>query len=134
MSGAILRKSVKDVACEYWGWVAGRVVIFCNFYVNKVTEFGSGVIAKMLISVVGAEEVSNSNKITNGMSKTPSKSIYIYHHIVSSINDSDMIIQNFLAHRQTIGISLRIVRLLSQLNIHRSTKNGLPRYMGNFFW
>ena len=36
MSGYILRKLVKDVACEEWGWVAERVVRFYNLDVTEV--------------------------------------------------------------------------------------------------
>ena len=75
MIGSILRKLMKDVACEEWGWVDGRVVYFCNLNLTKVAEFGSGVSARTLGSVAGAEESSNSNIMINEMSKDPSKSI-----------------------------------------------------------
>ena len=80
MSGAILRKAVKDVPCEKWGWVSGRVISLCNINVTKVAEFGSGVRMRMLGLVAGSEEVSNSNMMTDDMSKAPSKIIYIEHH------------------------------------------------------
>ena len=96
MSGAIMRKAVKDVSCEEWGWVAGRVVSFYNLEFIEVAEFGSGISARTLGSVAGDEEVSDSNMMTDYMSKEPSKSIYIYHHLVTSVSYSEMINQNFL--------------------------------------
>ena len=96
MSGDILEKVVKDVACEQWGWVAGRVVGFFNLDVTEVAEFGSGVRTRALSSVVGVEEGSNSNMTNNEISKAPSKSIYIYHNIATFVNNSEMITQNLL--------------------------------------
>ena len=96
MSGAILRKEAKDVACEEWGWVAGRVFSFCKSDVTKVAEFGIGVSARTLVSFTGYEEGSDRNMMTYEISKVPSKSIYIYHHLFTSVNDSEMITQNFL--------------------------------------
>ena len=96
MSGDILEKVVKDVACEQWGWVAGRVVGFFNLDVTEVAEFGSGINARTLGLVTGSEEGSDSNMITNEMSKVSSNTIYIYHHLVTSVNDSEMINQEFL--------------------------------------
>ena len=78
MSGDILRKSVKDVASEERGWVAGIVVSFCNINVTEVAEFGSGINARTLGLVTGSEEGSDSNMITNEMSKVSSNTIYIY--------------------------------------------------------
>ena len=72
MSGVILRKSVKDVTCEEWEWVAGRVVSLYNLDVTEVAELGSGVSARTLVLVAGAEEVSDRNMMTNEMSKFPS--------------------------------------------------------------
>ena len=88
MSGAIFRKAVKDVACEERGWVAGRVVSFCNLGVTVVAEFGISISARTLGSVLVSEEGSDSNIITNEMYKAPSKSIYIYHHRVTYMNYS----------------------------------------------
>ena len=59
MSSAILRKDVKEVACEEWGWFAERVVSLCNLDVTEFTEFGSGISARTLCAVTGAEEGSN---------------------------------------------------------------------------
>ena len=67
------------------------VVSFCNLDVTKVDEFGSGVNVRTLGSFAGAEEVSDSNIMTNEMPKAPSESIYIYHHIITYVNDSEMI-------------------------------------------
>ena len=91
MSGAILRKSVKDVVCEEWGWVTGRVVSIFYLNITKVAEFGSGVSARSPGTVAGAEQVSNRNMTTNDMSKAPSKSIYIGNNVFTSVNDSEMI-------------------------------------------
>ena len=96
MGDYISRKAVKDVACEEWGWVARRVVGFCNLDVTGVAEFGSGASARTLGSVARSEEGSDSNMMTNEMSKAPSKSIYIYHNLVTYVNDSEMTTQNFL--------------------------------------
>ena len=85
MRVAILRKAVKDVACEELGWVAGRVVGFFNLDITEVDEFGSGISARTLGLVAGAKEGSNNNMVTNEMSKSPSKSIYIYHHLITSV-------------------------------------------------
>ena len=55
MSGDILIKVLKNVACGEWGWVAGRVVSFYNLDVTKVAELGSGVSGRMLGAVAGDE-------------------------------------------------------------------------------
>ena len=55
MSGAILRKVVKEVAFEEQGWVAGRVFRLCNIDVTEVSEFGSGVSTRTLGAIVRAE-------------------------------------------------------------------------------
>ena len=89
-------KAMKDIACEEWGWVAERVVGFCNLDVTKVAKFGSGVSMRTLGLVVGSEEGSDNNMMTNDMYKAQSKSIYVYYYIVTSVNDSEMITQNFL--------------------------------------
>ena len=91
MRGDILRKEVKSLICEEWGWVTGRVVSFCNIEVTNVTDFGSSVSARMLETVAVYEEESNRNKMTYEMSKAPSKSIYIDHNFVTSVIDSEMI-------------------------------------------
>ena len=91
MIGDILRKAVKDVACEEWGWVSGRVVIFCNIDVTKVTEFSNGVRMRIIGLVTVDEDVIDRNMMTNEMTKSLSKSIYIDHNIVTSVNDSEMI-------------------------------------------
>ena len=91
MGGTILRKEVKDVAGEEWGWVAGRVVSFCNLEVTKVAEFGSSVSLRTLGLVTGAEEDRDINMMTNGMSDSQSKSIYINHHLVNSVKNIEMI-------------------------------------------
>ena len=96
MSGAILRKLVKDIACEEWEWVAGKFVNLYNLDVAEVAEFGSGISAGTLGSVAVAEEGSDINIMTNEMSKVPGKSIYIYHHLVTSVKDNEMITQKFL--------------------------------------
>ena len=59
MSVSILRKAVKDVSCNEWGWVDGRVVSLCNLDVTEFTEFGSGIGARTLCAVAGAEEGSD---------------------------------------------------------------------------
>ena len=91
MRGAILRKAVKDIACEESQWVTGRVVGFCNIDVTKIAEFGSSVSARTLGSVTGSEQGRDKNIMANNMSKYPSKSIYIYHNLVTSVNYSEMI-------------------------------------------
>ena len=91
MSGAIIRKAVKDIACENWRWVAGRFSSFCNIDVTKVAEFNNGVSVRTLGAVMGAEEVRNGNVMTNEMSKAPSKNIYIDNHLVSYVSNSEMI-------------------------------------------
>ena len=96
MSGAITRKAVKDVTCEEWGWVAGRVVSFCNLDVTEVFEFGSGVSTRALGLVVGDEEGSDRNMTTNNMYKAPSKNIFISHYLVTYVNNSEMTTQKFL--------------------------------------
>ena len=96
MSGAILRKTVNAVACDEWGWVDGRVFGFYNLDVNEISELGSGVSARTLGSVAGAEEGSDINMMTNEISKEPSKSVNIYYHLVTSVNNSEMITQKFL--------------------------------------
>ena len=87
MSGIILRKSMKDIASEEWGWVAGRVVSFCNLDVNQVSKFGNGVSTRTLGKVTGSEEDSNINVIINDIAKAPIKSIYINHNLVNSVNN-----------------------------------------------
>ena len=82
---------MKYVDCEEWGWVAGRVVSFCNIDVTKVAEFGCGISARTLGEVMVAEEGSDINMMTKYTSKAPSKSIYINHRIFNSVNDSEMI-------------------------------------------
>ena len=82
---------MKDVTCEEWGWVAGRVVSFCNLDVTEVAEFGSGTSVRTLDVVAGAEEGININMVTNDKSKAPIKKLYINHHIVNSMNDSELI-------------------------------------------
>ena len=81
---------MKGVACKEWGWVTGRVFSFYNIEFTKVAAFGSGVSKRTLGAVVGAEDVRNINTMTNDMPKAPSKSIYINHHIVTSVNDNKM--------------------------------------------
>ena len=73
---------MKDVACEEWGWVAVRVVSFCNLYITYVTELGSDISAITLGVVARDEEGSDSNMMTTYMYKVPSKSIYIDHRLV----------------------------------------------------
>ena len=65
MSGIILRKLMKDIASEEWGWVAGRFVNLYNLDVAEVAEFGSSVSVRTLGAVMGSEEVSDSNMMTN---------------------------------------------------------------------
>ena len=96
MSGDILIKVLKNVACGEWGWVAGRVVSFCNLDIAKVGEFSSCVSARMLSLVTVSEEGSDSNMMTNYIFKAPSKSIYIYHNIITSVKNSEIITQKFL--------------------------------------
>ena len=85
-----LKNSVKDVACEEWGWFSGRVISFCNIDVTKVPEFGNFIIPRMLSVVEGAEEGSDSYIMTNEISKVPSNRIYIEHHLVTSAIDIEM--------------------------------------------
>ena len=89
MSSNILRKDVKEVACEEWGWVAERVVSLCNLDVTEVAVFGSGISAKTLGAVAGSEESSYINMMANEMSKVTIKSIYIDHHLVNSVKYSE---------------------------------------------
>ena len=49
MSGDILRRLAKGVACKEWGWVYGRMISFCNIDVTKVDESGSGVRGRFLV-------------------------------------------------------------------------------------
>ena len=58
---------MKDVACEEWGWVSGRVVSLCNIDVIEVAEFGNVISARTLGSVAVAEEGRNINIMTNEM-------------------------------------------------------------------
>ena len=88
MIGAILIKVVKYIVCEECGWVAEWIVSFCNLNVTKLAQFGSGVSTRTIGAVADAAEGSDSNMMTNKMSKEPSKSIYINHHLVTSLNDS----------------------------------------------
>ena len=67
------------------------VVSFCNLDVINVTEFGSGISVRTLGLITESEEGSNINMMANEIPKDPSKSIYIYHHIVTFVNDSEMI-------------------------------------------
>ena len=87
---------MKDVACEEWGGVARIIASFYHLDVTEAAEFGSGVSVRMLESVAGDEEVIYSNMITNEISKSPSNSIYIYHNLLTSLNDSEMINQKFV--------------------------------------
>ena len=96
MIGVILREAVKNIACEEWEWVAVMVVSFCNIDVTKVSEFVSVISARMLGSVSEAEEGSDINIMKNDITKEPNNSIYIYHYLVTSVNDSEMITQKFL--------------------------------------
>ena len=66
---------MKYIACEERGWVAGRVVGFCNLYVTEVAESGSGVSMRTLGSVAGYEEISHIIMMNKDMSKELSKSI-----------------------------------------------------------
>ena len=79
---------MKGITCEEWGWVSGKVVVFCNLDVTDVAEFGSGVSMRTLGSFTGSEEGSDGNMMANDISKAPSKSIYIYHHRFTSLNYS----------------------------------------------
>ena len=88
MRGASLRKALKDVDCEEWGWVSGRVVSLCNIDVTEVTKFGSFVSARTQGAVAGTEGGRNSNIMTTKMSKALSKSIYINHHFKTSVNNN----------------------------------------------
>ena len=92
MSGDILIKLAKEIACEEWGWVAGRVISFCNIDVTKVAEFGCSVRYKTLGLVAGYEEGRDRNKMANKTYKSLSKRIYINHNLVTSMNNSEMII------------------------------------------
>ena len=83
---------MKEVAYEEWGWVSGRVVSLCNIGATKVTEFVSSVSARALGSITGDEEGRDSNMMTNDISRSRSKSIYIDHNLVTSVNDSEIII------------------------------------------
>ena len=67
MSGDILRKATKDSACKEWGWVAGRVVSFCNLDVTEVAEFSSSVSASTLGAVTEVEKGSDINMKNNEM-------------------------------------------------------------------
>ena len=72
-------------------WVTGRVASFCNLDVTGVSEFGSGVNSRVLGFVAGAEEVSDSNMITNEIPKALNKRIYTDHNLDTSMNDSEII-------------------------------------------
>ena len=63
---------MKDVACEEWGWVSGRVVSLCNIGATKVTEFVSSVSARALGSITGDEEGSNS--------MSSQEDLFVYHN------------------------------------------------------
>ena len=119
MSGDILIKAVKDVACEEWGWVNGRVVSFFNLDVTQVAEFCSGVSARTLGLVAGAGESRDSNMITNKISKEPSNSIYIYHHLVTYMNDSEMINQKFLRPATIVPSYSKTYFTAEQSQIHQ---------------
>ena len=91
MSGSILLKVMKDVSCQEWGWVTGRIFSLCNLDVTQVAEFGSSVSVRTLGAVMGSEEVSDSNMMTNYIYKTPSNILYIDHHLVTYENDGQML-------------------------------------------
>ena len=79
---------MKDVSCEKWGCVAGRVVSFDDLDVAEVAVLGSGVSARTLGFLGESEEGNVSNIMTNEMSKGLSNIIYIYHHLFTSLNDN----------------------------------------------
>ena len=88
MRGAIAIKAVKDVACEEWGQVAGRVVSFCNIDVTEIAKFGSGIIARIIGLFTGSEKGRDRNFMTNEINKLLIENIYIYHHLVTYVKNS----------------------------------------------
>ena len=84
---------MKDIVCEKWGWVTGRVVSFYNIDVTKVSEFGGNISVRTIGAIAGAEQRSNSNSnmMTNNNPKALIKSIYINHNFSTSVHHSKMI-------------------------------------------